>query len=116
MRLIVIIPALASFLIAGIIIYGLNRPKPYPIEKWVKNAPTKRQLFREAFFVSLGVFEAIALISLPILSWQIYVVDGTFVITYANIVQIALFIGGFLVLRILVGYIRASPEKKRAFF
>lgn len=116
MRLIVVISAFASFLIMGVAFYRHNKPKPYPIVKWVKSAPTRRQQLRQAFFLSVAVSEALSLLSMPILTWQITIVDGVYVITYNNILSIGVFIIGLFVARILVRYTRSSPEEKREFF
>ncbi len=115
MRLIVLLVASITFLIAGIAFYRHNRPERLPVEKWVKG-PTKLQRIREAFFVSLALFEIISLISLSILSWKVTTVAGIYVITYGNLISILLFALGLLMLSILVRYAMATPAEKRGFF
>jgi hypothetical protein len=115
-RLIILVIASITFVVVGSLYYNHNKPKQRAIYKPLTSVPTKRERLREAFFVSLAIFESNVLLSMAVLTWQTVIISGVHVITYTDLLAIGLFALCLFVIRLLVRYFRSSEDEKRKFF
>lgn len=117
-QIVILIVAGVACTVVGILFYQHNKPKQYTPFKPITLAPTRLQRTKNAVMVSLGIFESIALLLIPIFTWQTVTV-GIYripVITYINLFSIAEFVVGLLIIRVLWRYYKASDEERRKFF
>ncbi len=116
MRLVIILLASASFLVVGIAYYRHNKPKQTSIFKPVTSVPTRLERLRQAFFVSLVTFECIFLLSMPVLAWQVVIINGIIIVTLTDLILVGTFFLGLFMVRYMIRYFRSSEEDKRTFF
>jgi hypothetical protein len=115
-RISIVVIVGVACIVATILFYHFNKPKKYTIFKPVTSVPTKRERIKNAFMLSLAIFESILLLSIPILTWQTVTILGVPVITYANLYSIGMFVVGLLIVRVLWRYYKSSEEERRKFF
>jgi hypothetical protein len=101
--------------IAGGLIYRHNKPKSR-IFKPINSVPTKWQNFKEAFFVSLGVFEIVVIWFITIFTWDFLSVNGIPVVTYYDLFLVGISMFSFFIFRVLVRYFKSTEDEKRCYF
>lgn len=114
-RIIIITLIGVACAIAGWLFYRHSKPKNR-VFKPVLTVLTRWQRFKEAFFVSLGVFEIISLWLVTILAWQFFYIDGIPVVTYMDLLLVGANIFTILLIRQLWRYFKATEDEKRCFF
>jgi predicted membrane channel-forming protein YqfA (hemolysin III family) len=115
-RLVILVTTSIACAIVGSIFYRSNKPKRQTMFKPITSVPTRKQIVREAFFVSLGIFEVIILLTLPIFTWQIVLFNGIPLITPQELISIGFFIAGLYTIRVLYRFFKSNTEERIHFF
>ena len=118
-RMVILIIAGISFMITGYLYYRYSKPKQCKPFKPVKEVSPIWTITRRIILLSGQVFETFVAITLPLLTWEWFVVltttgDYVPVVTYGNVIMGILFVAGLYLLRDLIIRYRKYREQKKA--